>query len=457
MAKRTTARATMKKTVTGAKQRASRLSMAMDKKGLEQKTRVDLLAIATQAGVVGRSKMTKAQLVDALLKNSHSSKPQTSTAPALKTSTQAAKSKASTTRTVSRSVSAKKTTTKGGVVKKSKASSKPKPAVKPRPAVNERPEPKQSVESVTPPREVSQRSQEPPLISTAYLMGQIPSEAIGSSPRTDLSDWESLPPRYGDHRIVLMVRDPWWLYTYWEVRPEEREQLVSKMLSQGDPPRSSVLRIYDVTGVNFTGSNANRYFDLHVDESAENWYVDVGEPGRSFLVELGLLGVNGGFYPLVRSNRVSTPSFGPSDKVDEEWMCLEEDYWRLLGAAGGFPRANSSMELQQLLRERLQEILSSESLFSEMPSGRPVGIRVDRRRQFSFWVKAEWILYGGTEPDAEVLVNGERVPLRSDGTFTFRFALPEGEHRVPVTATSSDRVETRGVTCQVDHQMKDRF
>ncbi|HVN67357.1 MAG TPA: DUF4912 domain-containing protein, partial [Candidatus Sulfotelmatobacter sp.] len=32
------------------------------------------------------------------------------------------------------------------------------------------------------------------------------------------------PAGYGDNRIVLMVRDPYWLYTYWEVNDQRRQE-----------------------------------------------------------------------------------------------------------------------------------------------------------------------------------------------------------------------------------------
>jgi hypothetical protein len=54
------------------------------------------------------------------------------------------------------------------------------------------------------------------------------------------------------------------------------------------------------------------------------------------VVDIGLLTRRGKFYLLARSNRVTTPRFGPSEVIDEEWMCPDEEYWRLFGLAGGF-------------------------------------------------------------------------------------------------------------------------
>ncbi|MCX5687566.1 MAG: Rho termination protein, partial [Candidatus Omnitrophica bacterium] len=55
-----------------------------------------------------------------------------------------------------------------------------------------------------------------------------------------------------------------------------------------------------------------------------------------------------------------------------------------------------------------------------------------------------------TEPDAEVRLGDKKVDLRPDGTFSMRFALPDGKINLPFAATSSDKVETRKITTNVE-------
>ena len=69
-----------------------------------------------------------------------------------------------------------------------------------------------------------------------------------------------------------------------------------------------------------------------------------------------------------------------------------------------------------------------------------------KRRGFWFNVNAELIVYGATEPDAALMVDGKPVPLRPDGSFSFRFALPDGVFELPIEALSADREDGRGVT-----------
>ncbi len=56
-----------------------------------------------------------------------------------------------------------------------------------------------------------------------------------------------------------------------------------------------------------------------------------------------------------------------------------------------------------------------------------------------FWlnINAELIVYGATEPDAQVTLGGRPIQLRPDGTFSCRFALPDGQYQLAVAATSA--------------------
>ena len=57
--------------------------------------------------------------------------------------------------------------------------------------------------------------------------------------------------------------------------------------------------------------------------------------------------------------------------------------------------------------------------------------------EFWFTVNAELVLYGATEPDARVTIGGKLIKLRSDGTFSYRFSLPDGQFELPAIAVSS--------------------
>lgn len=62
---------------------------------------------------------------------------------------------------------------------------------------------------------------------------------------------------------------------------------------------------------------------------------------------------------------------------------------------------------------------------------------------FWFRVNAEVILYGSTERDATVTIAGRPVTLREDGSFSFRFLLPDGQFELPVLAVNATRTDGR--------------
>jgi hypothetical protein len=169
-----------------------------------------------------------------------------------------------------------------------------------------------------------------------------------------------LPRTYGDERIVLMTRDPFVVHAYWEASlPRlERERAWFGWNSK------LCVRIYDITGVQFDGRNALGYYDQEVSEQAGNWYFDLGRPSHSFCADLGLLSPEGRFMTLVRSNYVTMPRNGVSDVIDEEWMLVDEEFWKLYGYPEGFKGGVSSPELQEMMRRRRLQEITSPGLFS---------------------------------------------------------------------------------------------
>lgn len=182
-------------------------------------------------------------------------------------------------------------------------------------------------------------------------------------PETILPSYE-LPSQYGDDKIVLMVRDPWWLYAYWEVTDRRQAEVLDQIQRQGLMKQKNVLRVYDITGGSIDHPRSS--FDIEVAFLTGNWYIDVGIPDREWMVELGFRASDGRFFPLVRSNAVRTPRFGVSDVLDEEWMLPDETYWKLFGLSGGLADRKSSLDVRDILERYLKSIVSSDmSSFSQ--------------------------------------------------------------------------------------------
>lgn len=259
-----------------------------------------------------------------------------------------------------------------------------------------------------------------------------------------------LPSSYGEDRIALQVRDPWWLYTYWEVIANTWNNLKER-LEDAFYSSKKVLRVYDVSKINFNGKNAHTFFDIEVRPDADNWYINTAGPGKAWCVDYGLKLPNGEFITIVRSNIVHSPADSPSWVTDEEWMIPEEMFARLYGMGFGL---GQSSPIGKAWQERIKQSLFSGVLASPGITSVSSPVRVPKQRKFWLVVDCELIVYGATEPDAKVSVQGKEIKLRPDGTFTLRFALPDGKQVIPVKAISSDQIEERTITPIVSRETK---
>lgn len=251
---------------------------------------------------------------------------------------------------------------------------------------------------------------------------------------------QELPREYGETRIVVMVRDPYWAYAYWEIGPKKIDELREKIGGNFNKTQT-ILRVYDITGIAFDGFNAHLFFDIEITGMMTNWYINLGTPDRTYCVDIGLKTPQGDFYLLARSNPVTTPRAGMSDVIDEAWEGTAEEFQQVYALSAGRGGAGS-LEFQEMIAERLQEQITSPGITGIGSEGMP---HQKKQRAFWFTLHAELIVYGATEPDANVYVQGRQLRLRPDGTFSVRFALPDGTHVIPVTAESSDGVEMRSV------------
>ncbi len=261
-----------------------------------------------------------------------------------------------------------------------------------------------------------------------------------------------LPAGYGKDRIVIMVRDPFWLHCYWELT-RHAIQRAEAALGQEWHTAKPILRLLDVSSHDTTSASESILRDNDIHGGCNNWYIDVNTPPRSFRVDIGYLARSGRFYVLARSNIVTTPRAGVSDVIDENWTDIDsKKAERIYAMSGGFdPAGSSSLELKQLFEERLRRPLGSPAVTSFGSGGLMPG---GKARKFAFQLDAELIVYGSTEPNARVTLQGEPVKLRPDGTFTMRFSLPDSRQIIPAVATSPDGIEERTIVLAVERNTK---
>jgi hypothetical protein len=384
----------------------------------------------------------------------------------------------------------------------------------------------------------------------------------GSAPEavSHITDSYDLPNDYGATSVTLIARDPYWIYAYWELA-ESSFSAAKKELELDFSHAKMALRVYDVTNINFDGSNANSFFDLDVGH-ARNWYANLWKDNVSYCAEIGMKTLSGRFLSFARSNFVTTPRAHMSWRREEIWMkatessanapyvnveysappdgseekggqapqargesivakavkrraaagrryaekslaeeqdplvrarkakrvFLTEDdirayyygispmlrdllkgrfglgnaydrygkYFRLMSkrpyltdmlmTKGGLARRRVGASEELVTPEEMTTGGASESL-SRGASEHLVGVA---GRKFFFEIGTELIVYGRTEADATVLLGDRKVDLGPDGTFTLRFALPDGKIPLDFAAISNDRVERREITTSVE-------
>lgn len=304
-----------------------------------------------------------------------------------------------------------------------------------------------------------------------------------------------LPGGYGESRIVLLPRDPQWAYAYWDI-PNEHKQALR---NQGG--NRLALRFYDVTDIDFNTQRPHSLQQYECGEVAREWYLPVPVSDREYLVEIGYVCNDGRWLILARSTAMRIPPVYPSDWVEDKFLTIDwnqdlrgRTFAKLVppsqkaGAAG-----QGQNETNPIYGDMVAQAQSAEaqrvagSLFGSMhqvpeqavssfvfPSGAGLwalptasGVNMSGAGLFAsappakprkFWLvaDAELIVYGATEPDASVTIDGEPITLNADGTFRFQMSFQDGVIRYPIVAVAKDGEQTRSIHMDFERQTLSR-
>jgi hypothetical protein len=341
----------------------------------------------------------------------------------------------------------------------------------------------------------------PPLTSPALPMGS--SSSSSPSPSVplatevpppvkpeDLPAYEFLgylPESYGTKKLFLVARDPHILFAYWDLSAVQYQE-AARSAHDG----KVFLEVY-VPG-------EGRVQQIHIWDTHKNWYLQVNRPDTNFVSQLGYYRPDGGFEVLARSGEVRTPRDTLSPNTDAKFVTIpfhisfrelfdmvaaqaqpgeeladvlarlqrsdyelpfqarvprdltveeSDELLEYLGDEEVRRRMVGSFEITEILKKRFETMLSSGQWASSAgawvtslssPFGASFGAR---ERGFHMHVNAELIIYGGTEPNARVRIDGQDISLTKDGTFSYHFVFPDGQFHIPIEAASADGVETR--------------
>ena len=154
-------------------------------------------------------------------------------------------------------------------------------------------------------------------------------------------------------RLVVMVRDPYWLHAYWELSRKsiERAKVALGPYWHGARP---VLRLCEVVRDGTTNSPRQPIRDIEIHGGVNNWYIDVQNPPKSYQLDIGYVAGDGRFFCLARSNVVSTPAAAAGDTFDKNWADVAKDFDRIFALSGGYSEPTVNGELKEVLEERLR-------------------------------------------------------------------------------------------------------
>ncbi len=144
-------------------------------------------------------------------------------------------------------------------------------------------------------------------------------------PEQSFENGAILPEGYGDNRLVIMTRDPYWFFGYWEITPEKAEAVRLEHGRNCWEVATLVLRVYDLGESPHTPLDSCSSFDVDLQKFARQWYVQVPQAGHFYVVDLGLRWPDGKFVVLFRSNIIRQPRGRVSDRIDSQWMSVGLD------------------------------------------------------------------------------------------------------------------------------------
>lgn len=151
------------------------------------------------------------------------------------------------------------------------------------------------------------------------------------------------PASYGENRLTALVRDPYWVYLYWEISEDLKMRLQEQYGSW--TTSTPFFTVYNAADP----ANLVQLFTIQIDDVANNWYLRVPE-NTCLLIDLVRIYPDGRVVTVLRSNTVTTPRAFMSDRIDEEWM-LVDDKQKKLYRRIGIGNGPSSPDFYNPLRE----------------------------------------------------------------------------------------------------------
>lgn len=146
-----------------------------------------------------------------------------------------------------------------------------------------------------------------------------------------------------ENHVGLATVNPYQGFFYWRIRQDWIDQQIRE---RGHTWQhcSLVVRLYDVSFIEFNGLNAHHMFDLGVPAIEGHQFFNLARPGTWQLAEVGFRLRNGEFVPAARSHVVPFPPDSVSSRHSHSGLLVDE--------RGRIEEIGNLWEQEQVLSER---------------------------------------------------------------------------------------------------------
>jgi hypothetical protein len=246
-------------------------------------------------------------------------------------------------------------------------------------------------------------------------------------------------------RMVLIVRDAWWVQAYWEVT-RASVQRARVALGQHWHSAEPALRLFEVASDGNTNSVEQLSLDVPVSGDARNWFINVPDQTKTYRAGIGYLMKDGQFHLMAKSNVIKLPVPG-SCGIDDNWADISVDARQYFVLSGGQDPALQSGELQSVIEEQTSQPM--EAAFAAQAHSADAF-----QAPLSCTVDAEMVVYGATQPTAAVTIGGQPARVQTDGSFAMRVNLPDKRQVLPVVVTNCDGTQQQTTVLAVERNTK---